>query len=122
MPNRDDGGRSAMRALGVAAIALAGLAFALSPLADRLDNLLLDVQWKILRRIDSRPAPDDIVIVGVDEASVQAIPEPPGRWHAALGRALARVASARPRAIVLDYALAARAYDGAQPCPDRAPL
>src|SRR5687768_15527336 len=97
MPNRDDGGRSAMRALGVAAIALAGLAFALSGLADRLDNLLLDVQWKILRRIDSRPAPDDIVIVGIDEASVKAIPEPPGLWHAALGRAPARLASARPR-------------------------
>jgi adenylate cyclase len=121
MPNRDvDGGRSAMRALGVAAIALAGLAFALSPLADRLDNVLLDLQWNILRRIDARPAPDDIVIVGIDEASVKAVPEPPGLWHAALGRALARVASARPRAIVIDYPLPERSYDGIKPGLDRA--
>ena len=120
MPTRDDGGRSAMRALGVAAIALAGLAFALSPLADRLDNVLLDAQWKILRRIDARPAPDDIVIVGIDEASVKASPEPPGLWHAALVRALARVASARPRAIALDYPLPERSFDGIRPGLDRA--
>ena len=120
MPNREDGGRSATRALAVAGLALVGLAFALSPLAERIDNVLLDAEWRILRRIDSRPAPDDIVIVGIDEASVKAIPEPPGLWHAALGRALARVASARPRAIALDYPLPERSYDGIKPGLDRA--
>jgi hypothetical protein len=96
MQTRDDGG-SAMRAIAVAALALAGMGFALTPVAAYLDNTLLDAAWRILRRVDRLPAPDDIVIVGIDEASVGAIAEPPGLWHVALGEAL-RLAAARPRA------------------------
>lgn len=120
MPNREEGGRSAMRGLAVAAIALLGLLFAVSPPAERLENALLDLQWEALSRIDRRPAPDDIAIVGIDEASVEAIPEPPALWHAALGRALARLAAAQPRAIVLDFPLPERSYDGLKPGLDRA--
>ena len=110
MQTRDDGG-SAMRAIAVAALALAGLAFSLTPIAASLDNTLIDVAWRILRRLDRSPAPDDIVIVGIDEASVEAIAEPPGMWHVALGQALARLGGARPRAILLDFPLPDRSYD-----------
>ena len=120
MPRDDDGGRSATRALAVAALALAGLGFSVTPWCDRLDNALLDLQWQVLKRIDGRPAPDDIAIVGIDEASVRAIPEPPALWHVALGTALARVAAARPRAIALDFPLPERSYDGIKPGLDRA--
>ena len=107
-------------AFAVAAVALAGLAFALTPLAHRLDNALLDAQWRILKRFDARPAPDDIVIVGIDEATVGAITEPPALWHMPLGTALARIASARPRAIALDHPLPERSYDAIKPGLDRA--
>lgn len=120
MHNPDDGGRATMRAPAVAALALVGLAFALTPLAARLDNLLLDAGWEVLRRLDRVPAPDDIAIVGIDEATVSAIPEPPALWHASLGRALARIAAARPRAILLDFPLPERSYDGIKPGLDRA--
>lgn len=119
MQIRDEGGPTA-RALAVAAMALAGLALSLTPLADRLDNALLDAQWRILRRFDRIPAPDDIAIVGIDEASLSAIPEPPALWHAALGRVLTRLARARPRAIALDFPLPDRSYDGIRPGLDRA--
>jgi len=119
MQTPDEGG-TATRALAAAALALAGLAFSLTPLASRLDDALLDAQWRILRRFDRLPAPDDIVIVGIDEASVRAIPEPPALWHAALGAALARLASARPRAILLDFPLPERSFDGIRPGLDRA--
>jgi len=119
MQNRD-GGRSATRALAVAALALAGLALSLTPVAGRLDNALLDAEWRVLRRFDRAPAPDDIVIVGIDEATVRAIPEPPALWHAALGAALVRIAIARPRAIVFDFPLPERSYDGLRPGLDRA--
>ena len=109
-----------MRALAVAAIALASLGFSLSPFASRFDSLLLDAEWGILKRVDSRPAPDDIVIVGIDEASAAAIPEPQGLWHAAIGRALATLAAAQPRAIALDYPLPERSYDAVKPGVDRA--
>jgi hypothetical protein len=119
MQTRDDGG-SAMRAIAVAALALAGLAFSLTPVAAYLDNTLLDAAWRILRRLDRSPAPDDIVIVGIDEASVAAIAEPPGLWHAALGQALSRLAGARPRAILFDFPLPDRSYDSVKPGVDRA--
>ena len=119
MPRREDGG-SATRALAVAAVALGGLAFALTPLSERLDNVLLDLQWQVLKRVDGRAAPDDIVIVGIDEASVRAIAEPVALWHAPLGAALARIAAAKPRAIVLDHPLPERSYDGIKPGLDRA--
>jgi CHASE2 domain-containing sensor protein len=119
MQTRDEG-RSTARALAVAGMALAGLAFSLTPLADRLDNALLDTDWRTLRRFDRLPAPDDIAIVGIDEASLRAIPEPPALWHAALGRALARLAKAHPRAIALDFPLPDRSYDGIRPGLDRA--
>lgn len=115
-----DGGRSASRALAVAALALAGLAFSLTPVARRLDEALLDADWRILRRLDPVPAPDEISIVGIDEASLEAIPEPPALWHAPLAAALVRVAAARPRAIVLDFPLPERSYDGIRPGLDRA--
>jgi CHASE2 domain-containing sensor protein len=120
METEDRGGRSAMRGLAVAAVALAGLAFCLTPVSERLDNALLDLWWNVLARVDARAAPDEIVIVGIDEASVRAIPEPPGMWHAPLGLALARVAAARPRAILFDVPLPERSFDGVKPGVDRA--
>ena len=120
MEAHDDGGRSAMRAIAVAAIALAGFVFALTPVAERLDASLLDLQWRVLRRFDARPVPDDIAIIGIDEATVRAIPEPPGLWHATLGRALAKLAGTKPRAIVLEMPLPDRSYDSVKPGLDRA--
>jgi len=120
MEAHDEGGRSALRAIAVAAMALTGLLFSLLPVAERFDAALLDAEWRVLRRFDSRPAPEDIVIVGVDEASVRAIPEPPGLWHAALGRALARLAAARPRAIGYALPLPERSYENVKAGVDRA--
>ena len=120
MEAHDDGGRTALRAIAVAAIALAGFAFALLPPAERIDAFLLDGEWRILRRFDARPAPEDIVIVGIDAATVKAIPEPPGLWHVPLGRALARISAAKPRAIGLVLPLPERTYDAVRPGLDRA--
>lgn len=119
MQTREEG-RSTARALAVAAMALAGLGLSLTPIADRLDNALLDTEWRTMRRFDRVAAPDDIAIVGIDEASLRAIPEPPALWHAALGRVLTRLAQARPRAIVLDFPLPDRSYDGIRAGLDRA--
>ena len=109
-----------MRALAVAAVALAGFFFSLTPLAERADGALLDHAWRTLRKFDTRPAPDDIVIVGIDEATIRAIPEPPSLWHAALGAALAKLAGARPRAIAMAFPLPERSYDSVKPGLDRA--
>ncbi len=84
------------------ALLLAGLAaaLALGGWALRLDRVVYDLGLTLWRR----PPPPGIVIVAIDDASVQAI----GRWpwkravHATL---LERLAAAHPRAIALDLLL-----------------
>jgi len=115
-----DGGGAALKAIAVAAIALAGFVASLTPLGPRLEDMVLDGEWRLLRAFAPREAPDDIVIVGVDPATVAAIPEPPPLWHASLGLALARIASSRPRAIALELPLPERSYEGLRPGLDRA--
>src|SRR4051812_13616840 len=122
MKPADDSGYGVLRAAAVAAIALLALLYSLTPLADRADAAILDVEWSLLSRLDSRPAPDDIMIVGVDEASYREILEPPGMWHAQIGEVLVRVASAQPRAIGLDIALPERSFEPVRAGLDRALL
>src|SRR5690348_9020663 len=105
MDHPEEGAGSALAALVAVVLALAGLAFSFTPLAERLEAWLLDREWSVLRAAAPRAAPDEIVIVGIDEASVAAIPQPLGVWNEPLGEVLVRIASARPRAIALDVAL-----------------
>ena len=120
MSAADDGGRAALRTVAVAAVALAGFLLSLTPAAGWIDGALLDSGWRTLRKLDTRPAPDDIIVVGIDPATVAAIPEPPGLWHQPLGVALARIAAAQPRAIGLDFPLPERSFDSIHPGVDRA--
>ena len=96
----------------LATIALMGFLFSLTPLAERFDDVLLDAQWNLLRKFAPKQGVDDIIIVGVDDASVRAIDVPPGLWHEPIGRALERIAAAHPRAIGIDLALPERSYEG----------
>jgi len=104
----------------VAAVALAGFLFSITPAAAWLDNALLDVEWQVLRKFHPRPAPDDIIVVGIDPVTVASIAEPPGLWHESLGRALARIARARPRAIGFGLPLPERSYESVRAGLDRA--
>jgi CHASE2 domain-containing sensor protein len=109
----------ATQGFAVVAVALAGFLFSLTPFAERLDDALLDVEWRLLRKFAPRPGADDMIIVGVDEASVRAVDAPPGLWHEPLGRALERIAAAAPKAIGLDVALPERSYESFHPGLDR---
>jgi CHASE2 domain-containing sensor protein len=114
-----EGGRATLHVIAITTIALAGFVFSLTPAAAWLDNRLLDVEWRVLRSVGPKPAPADVIIVGIDPESVKAIPAPPELWHEPLARALARIAAAKPRAIGLDYPLPERSYDSIHPGLDR---
>jgi adenylate cyclase len=115
-----DGSRTTVNILAVTAIALAGFVLSLTPAATALDNSLMDLEWRALRKVAPRPGADDVIIVGIDPASVKAITAPPELWHEPLGRALERIAAAKPAAIGLDYPLPDRSYDAIHPGLDRA--
>ncbi len=112
--------RHGSQALAVASIAVAGFLVAMLPWADHLDHSVLDSQWRILRKLEVRATLDEVIVVGVDEASLAALPEPPPVWHASIGRALSRVAAARPRAVVFTLPLPDRSFDNVKPGLDRA--
>lgn len=90
-------------------LALLACLFALGGWAWRLDRLVYDLGLSLW----TRPAPPAIVIVAIDDASIEAI----GRWpwrravHASL---LVRIAQARPRAVALDLVLSEPDPDPAQ--------
>ena len=84
----------------------------------RLDERIFDAQVMLVRLV--RPAAvaatrTDVVLVGVDEASLDALSAPLSLMHATLGTALTAIAQAQPRAIGLDIALPERSFDRLQP-------
>lgn len=96
--------------LGIAAVlCLLAVTLALGGWAWRLDRVVYDFGLLLWRR----PAPADIIIVAIDDASIDAI----GRWpwrravHATL---LQQLAQARPRAVALDLVLSEPDPDPAQ--------
>src|SRR5258708_36251059 len=105
MGEPDDSSAAALRAFAVAAIALGGFLFSLSPAAGYFGHALLDWVWRPLRRFDPQPAPEDIFIVGIDPATVNSIPEPPAPSHASMVHALARIAETEPPAAGPDVSL-----------------
>lgn len=115
-----DPNRRGSRAIALAAIALGGFLFSFTPLAERVDHAILDAQWRLLRKLETRPSPEPVIVVGIDEASLEALPQPPPLWHEALGRSLARVAAARPRAIGFDLPLPDRSFESVRPGLDQA--
>jgi CHASE2 domain-containing sensor protein len=104
----------------VAALALGGMAVNGTSLAERADLMLLDRGFAVLRALDPKPVPDDIVIVGIDDATRRAVSEPPGLWHVPLAELLKRIASAKPRALALDIVLPERSMEAVRPGLDRA--
>jgi adenylate cyclase len=86
-----------------------------------LGYALHDAQVRLLRAV--RPTVDEsVVLVGIDQATVDSIAVPVALWHRELGRTLEAVASARPRLIALDIVLPERSFDAIVPGLDRALL
>lgn len=102
--------------LATAALALAGLAFHLSPWGAQASLAMLDAGFGLLRAFDPGVAPDDIVVVSIDDAA-QVSPEVDvaGPALRRLPDVLARIARGAPRAIALHAPLPRGSLDGAVP-------
>ncbi|MGE0357160.1 MAG: CHASE2 domain-containing protein [Burkholderiales bacterium] len=122
-PSTPPGARASPLAafLAAAALALAGLAFHLSPWGVRASHALLDAGFGVLRVLGPAAAPDDIVIVGLDDAAAVAPGvDPVGPALRKLPEVLARIARGGPRAIVLHAPLPRGSLDAAVPGLDDA--
>ena len=107
--------------LVAAAIALAGLAFRLSPWGGRASLAMLDAGFGVLRAFAPGEAPDDILVVGVDDpGAVSPEVDPVGPALRKLPEVLVKVAKGSPKAIVLNVALPRASSQAAAPGLDDA--
>jgi len=90
-----------------------------APLADA-ERLAFDLEMRALRELKSRPLADDIVLVGIDDATEEAFPEPIALWHRHLALAYHALARAKPKAVGVDVVLPERSYDAIVPGSDLA--
>lgn len=88
----------------------------------RLELAWLDVQFRLLRQLAPLPAAQEVVVVGIDDATMRELNLPLATLHAELGRFLEAMAAARPRAVGLDVTLPQTSYDGLKPGLDAALL
>ncbi|HEU0200436.1 MAG TPA: adenylate/guanylate cyclase domain-containing protein [Burkholderiaceae bacterium] len=116
--------RAAARRSAALWSALFGLAaaIALSPVVERVDLWLFDREVELLRAVrEPGPATGEVVIVGVDDATLAAVggPLPLSLIHAELGRTLEAIAAAHPRTIGMDIALPAESVESLRPGYDQ---
>ncbi len=75
------------------------------------DQSLYDAQARWLRANAPTPLAQDVVVIGIDEAAYESIPEPTELWHMHLGALLAGLSSAQPAVVGLALPLPLRSYD-----------
>ena len=100
-------------------IAATTLLFDTAGLLDSSQHRLLDAQFRLLRAWFPRPAPREVVIVGVDEETTRSFPEPVALWHRHLGKFLSGMAHAKPAVLGIDIVLPDRSFDAFLPGTDK---
>lgn len=95
-----------------------GVTLAMSPATAWLELKWLDTGFSLLRQKLPRTATAPIVIVGIDDATFAAFPEPFALWHARLAVILEGIGQAEPQAVGLDVELPQRSYDFILPGQD----
>lgn len=98
---------------GVACMVLAvlvALAAVASGASSRLDATLYDAETAAVRAAAPLPA-TGVVLVGIDQSTVDAIAAPIALWHAELGAALGAMAKGGPRLVALDVVLPERSMN-----------
>jgi class 3 adenylate cyclase len=111
---------------GLAALLGTGLALALgrfTALPERLDEAAFDAQVRLARAWRAAPAAApadaDVVLVGIDDGTLDALGMPLAMIQGSLGEALEAIARAGPRAVGVDVALPAHSFDALAPGSDR---
>ena len=84
------------------------------------DRFAFDQQMRLLRSYHPRPLADDVVLVGIDDATEAEFTEPIALWHRHFARVLHALAKAKPRAVGIDIVLPERSFDGIVPGLDLA--
>lgn len=107
-------------AIGLALAIVVGALIGWFDLAAPIERPLVDAGFVTLRGEPVPATVPEIVVLGVDERTVAAIPEPVALWHRELGALLRAAAGAGARAVGIDLVLPERSYAAIAPDLDRA--
>ena len=107
-----------MTIAGLICVMLVGVMLVASPVAEPWDLKLLDMQFRLLRAQFPRAAPE-VVVVGIDEATVAQFYEPVTLWHPHLAKFLQAMTRAGPSAVGIDLVLPDRSFDRIVPGYDK---
>lgn len=116
------GPQAAQLRIGFALVLLVLFATHFLPPARLLELNWLDLQFRLLRHYAPLPVSQEVVVVGIDDATLREMNLPLATMHAELGRFLEAMATAKPRAVGLDVTLPQTSYDGLKPGLDAALL
>jgi class 3 adenylate cyclase/CHASE2 domain-containing sensor protein len=108
-----------MRSVFFAAVLLLAAALPYVPWLEAGDHAILDAQFRFLRAHASRPGSNEVVIVGIDDTTTRALPEPLTLWHGHLGKFLQAAAGAGAAIVGLDIVLPDRSFEAIVPGYDR---
>jgi class 3 adenylate cyclase/CHASE2 domain-containing sensor protein len=117
-----EAGAARVRRWGWLLVALFGAVLVETHLLALSDMRVLDAQFRWLRAHQPRPVDRDVVLVGLDDASTTAFPEPMSLWHRHLGDFLKAMADLQPSVVGFDLVLPERSYDPVLPGADRSLL
>ena len=103
------GSRAALVA-AYAVVLVAAIAVAFWRVTAPLDLKVMDAQMRFLREHFPRPAPNDVVLVGLDEPYLEAMREPVALLHPHLARFFAAMMVGKPSVVGLDIVFPSRSY------------
>lgn len=92
------------------------------PGSNLADRWALDTMALLQRKYFPRPAQNDPVVVGIDERTFAALPEPFALWHRHFGKLVAGMAGAGASVYAMDVVLPDRLFGGLVPGIDQALL
>lgn len=92
----------------------------LSRASERVELPFLDLQHKAIANFLPSQSPGKVVLVGIDEATLSAFPEPLALWHKQLGDFLSAMVQGQAKAVGLDVVLPSKSYDAVFPGLDLA--
>ena len=85
-----------------------------------LERLTFDLQMKLIRKFDLKAAPEEPVLIGIDEATEDVFEEPLAMWHRHLGTTMRALAEAKPKLVGMDIVLPPKSFDNFVPGLDYA--
>jgi len=101
------------------AVALAGAAFQFTAWSALANAKLLDSGFQAWRSLWPQPAPNDVVVIGIDVDDLREFGDPRDFWHPHYGRFLAGLARANPAVVGLDIVFPERSYQHLVPGLDQ---